>query len=125
MGFRLKESTQQRDAESAETIRTPDGGTAQVNKGDKVYEGENGWVYHHPAEDDEGNPITPDWEEVAKSHSNPALVSDLLESGDDSDDASSTSESGSDDEDSDELGESPFSEGPASASTPRRRAGDK
>lgn len=79
MGFKVRDNVDVRDAESAETIRTPDGGTANVPAGDKVYTTEKGWVYHHPAQDEDGNDVTPDWEEVSKSHSNPALVEDLLE----------------------------------------------
>jgi hypothetical protein len=122
MGFRLKNSVDQRDAESDETVRLPDGGTAQINKGDKVYQGENGWVYHHPSEDDEGNPVTPDWSEVAKGHSNPALVADLFEESD-SDEADGGPESDSDEGNDDSGDDGPFP--PPAAPTPRRRAGDK
>jgi hypothetical protein len=73
VGVKLKDSVEQREAESDQQIRLPDGGFANINAGDKVYTTESGWVYHHPAENE------PDWDEVKRSHSNPALVEDLLE----------------------------------------------
>lgn len=99
MALQLKQSVEEFTAESEQEFRLPDGGTAQVQQGDKVYQTENGWVYHHPAEDSDGNPVTPDWDEFAKGHSNPALVADLLEESDDSSRESDDEDDGEDDGD--------------------------